>query len=202
MNRPKQKSTSFHVRNVLENYNHSLTVTDGKKMNICLYTADDEHLNYWNRVLSRMHGATSSSRTHRSCAASRLGSSYFNSESEPGKEMLMLSCAAGYAGAAVNGLSATAEVPTTVLRAAAIIIRQLTDASTRTHTAGTEEGAHERAGFGQGQHANGVACDGAHQQRPPPVREGQPGHRQEFAYVTASHTRWVLQPSQPPAHTT
>ena len=116
--------------------------------------------------------------------------------------MLMLSCAAGYAGAAVNGLSATAEVPTTVLRAAAIIIRQLTDASTRTHTAGTEEGAHERAGFGQGQHANGVACDGAHQQRPPPVREGQPGHRQEFPYVTASHTRWVLQPSQPPAHTT
>lgn len=91
VNRPKQKSTSFHVRNVLENYNHSLTVTDGKKMNICLYTADDEHLNYWNRVLSRKHGASSSS--------------------QPGKEMLMLSCAAGYAGAAVNGLSATAEEP-------------------------------------------------------------------------------------------
>jgi hypothetical protein len=36
----------------------------------------------------------------------------------------MLSCAAGYAGAAVNGLSATAEVPTAVLRAAAIIMRQ------------------------------------------------------------------------------
>jgi hypothetical protein len=125
VNRPKQKSTSFHVRNVLENYNHSLTVTDGKKMNICLYTADDEHLNYWNRVLSRKHGASSTSRTHRSCAASRLGSSYFNSESEPGKEVLMLSCAAGYAGAAVNGLSATAEVPSAVLRAAAIIIRQL-----------------------------------------------------------------------------
>jgi hypothetical protein len=70
MNRPKQKSTSFHVRNVLDNYNHSLTATDGKKMTICIYTANDEHLNYWNRVLSKKDVARASSRTHHFVVAS------------------------------------------------------------------------------------------------------------------------------------